>query len=176
MLTLEENTVMCSLVHATLWSFIWDAQYALLWLFCHCSVTSLTFECKFFFYKKNTMLWWDRHAAMPEGIVFRVLITCNSIGLLSLVSSLSLPVSLTQALGEIPTTTELHNASSISVRMGRSHMRLYTRDDSGTNSEAHMDDLAVSSESASVPRCRERISGLKRKVFHLVQPLPRNNG
>ncbi len=112
----------------------------------------------------------------PRGIVFRVLITCNSIGLLSLVSSLSLPVSLTQALGKIPTTTKLHKASSISVRMGHSHMRLYTRDDSGTNSEAHMADLAKSSESACVPRCRERISGLKRKVFHLVRPLLRNNG
>lgn len=111
----------------------------------------------------------------PRGVVFRVLIACNSIGLLSLISSLSLPVSLTQALGKIPSTAELHNTSSISVQMGRSHMRLYTRDDSGTNSEAHMADLAKSSESASVPRCGERISGLKRKVFHLVRPLLRNN-
>lgn len=66
-LTLSENTVIRSLVHATLWSLIWVAHYALLWLFCHCSVTSLTFECKFFFYKKKTRLWWDRHEAMPEG-------------------------------------------------------------------------------------------------------------
>jgi len=104
----------------------------------------------------------------PRGVVSRVLI---AFGLLSLISSLSLPVSLTQALGKIPSTTELHNTSSISVRMGHSHTRLYTRDDSGTNSEAHMDNSVKSSESAIVPRCGERISGLKRKVF-LFGPIP----
>lgn len=160
-LTLKENTIIRSLVCATLWSLIWVAHSALLFLFCHFIVTSLTFECKFFFYKKKVILWWDRHEALPEGGCVQgpdhIQLDWSPLPhFLSFSSCFS-----HTSLREDP----FHYTSSISVRMGHSHTRLYTRDDSGTNYEAHMDNSVKSSESASVPRCGERISGLKRKVF-----------